>query len=268
MYLGNPLLPVNLSEKRLVKKIKLALKEKNWALEVPSPKLVLMPYFLFNYHYFTEEEKDGKKIIAESKDGLLALNGHTLKIDENIAKLMKKVMKLGSNETPKLEFEEKETMVEKKKEETILSLKTAEYFKIIKESVVISNAKRFFVPFYEASFEIEKKNYSLIVNAMDSPKKDSDIVLKGIDDVPTREKGLVEVTQETLDDLTKPEAWIDYSKGLLKETSKMFSEGTKDVLKEASEKKAISSGPSILSSKWVIALIIILALFLIYLALI
>jgi hypothetical protein len=268
MYLGNPLLPVKLDEKRLVKKVKLTLEEKNWAFEVPSPKLILMPYFLFNYHYFLEEEKEGRKVVKESKDGLLALNGHTLKINEEIAKLMKKVLKLGTNDAPELEFEEKETMLEKKKEETILSVKTAEYFKIVKESVIISNAKKFLVPFYEFNIEIEKKNYSLTINAMDSPKKDGDLVLKGIDDIPTREKGIAEVTQETLDDLTKPDAWIDYSKGLLKETSKLFSEENKDSKKNIAEKKDIMSGPSFLSSKWVLVLIIILALFIIYLALI
>ena len=265
MYLGNPLLPIQLKEKRAAAQVKQALSEKNRELEIPSPKLVLSPYFLFNYHYFTEKDEQGEKIVAESRDGLLALDGNSLKIDVDIAKLIKKGMKSTSNEIPELDFEERETLVEKKQEENVLKLKTAEYFKINKSNVAISHAKRFFVPFYEYEITIGETKFALIINAADNPKKDSDIVIAGIDSVPIREKGIMEVTQETLEDLTKPEAWIDYSKGLLRETSNLFvSENGKPIAKEATQNTKVNA--SVLSSKWVLILIMLLALFIIYLA--
>ena len=265
MYLGNPLLPIQLKEKRVASQIKQALNEKNRELDIPSPKLVLSPYFLFNYHYFTEKDEQGEKIVAESRDGLLALDGNSLKIDVDIAKLIKNGMKSTSNEIPELDFEEKETLVDKKQEANVLKFKTAEHFKISKSNVAISHAKKFFVPFYEYEITIGEKKFALIINVSDNPKKDSDIVIAGIDSVPIREKGIMEVTQETLEDLTKPEAWIDYSKGLLRETSNLFvSENGKPIAKEATQNTKVNA--SVLSSKWVLILIMLLALFIIYLA--
>jgi len=272
MYLGNPSLPVSIPAEKALEKVKQILEEKNWRdFESGGMKLSLFPCFYFTYHYFLEEEKEGKKIVSLSKDGLLALNATTLKADEKLARTIKDNSEKADNTAPEIEFEEKESMVGRESEEKVLQVKTAEFFSAPLDNVVISNVKKYFVPVYESFITIEGTTHDIRINAVNGE-------VEGIEDVPQREKGFLELTRETFSDLKEPKAWLDYSKGLAKETGKLLASKdnadnkSNEMPKQVNESEPVQSpggsfGLSFFSHKYFLLLIIVLALFLIYVAL-
>ncbi len=267
MYLGNPLLPQTISVDQALSKVKKVLEEKNWSeFEVGTVKLILVPYFYFNYHYYVEKNNKDEKVIDKSVDGFLAINANSLNVDEKIAKLIKSNIKNLTNQVPELEFEELPINIEKNEQKIVIGLKIAEFFKIPKQTVLVSSIKKCFLPLYETNVTIQNKIYKININAF----VESDLI--GVEKIPTREKGFVEITKETLADLSTPAGWATYSKGLLGEVTKEVVSNTKEVSKTTTQKITTTKKNdfkfdfSLFSNKWVLGLIIILGLFLIYLA--
>ena len=263
MFLGNPLLPINVPVDEALSKLSALLLEKNWnEIEIGTPKLTLVPFYSFNYHYFTEEDKGSSKVVTSSKDGFLSFDAITLKIDEGMGKLLSSSKDKIVNEISLKEFVEKEMKIEKREVSAVIQFKVAALFNVPKKNVVISNPKKYLIPLYEFSFSIAAENQLVVVNAVDGS-------VKGMDKIPVREKSAVEVTRETLSDLRKPKAWVEYSKGLVSETGKALSKDKESAPspKGIEEDNAVGKSKlSFLSSKWFLVLIIILALFLIFLA--
>lgn len=270
MFLGNPMLPVLLPVDQALQKITSILKEKNWQdFEVGSMRLVLTPFFFYQYHYFIEEEKNSTKIVKESVDGFISLNANLLKINQNVTRLIKDKIYEQKTVAPEIEFVEQEINVSKKEQEKLLIIKTAQHFKIPKENMVVSKIQKVLVPFYETHITIGDDTHSIRMNAVDGN-------LHEIDKIPEREKGFMELTRETFDDLTSPSKWVSYTKEMLidaKEsmlTSSSFEKEKSDAIKSVqdSKQKEIPKLPnlSFLESKWILILIMILALMLIYLA--
>ncbi|MFA5763677.1 MAG: hypothetical protein WC915_02605 [archaeon] len=267
MYIGNPLLPKTISVDQALSKVKKVLQEKNWSnFEIGTPKLILVPYFYFNYHYYLEKNNKDEKIIDKSVDGFLAINANTLNVDEKITKLIKSSIKNLTSDPPELEFEELPINIEKKEQKIVTGLKVAEFFKIPKQSVLVSSIKKCFLQLYEINITIEDKIYKINANAC----IESNLI--GVEKIPIREKGFVELTKEALSDLSTPAGWVTYSKGLLGEVTNEVLSTTKEVSKKTTEKIVITKKTdfkfdfTMFSNKWVLGLIIILGLFLIYLA--
>lgn len=262
MYLSNPLLPLNASIPKLTQKIKEELKKKDWnEIEIQKPTLVLVPYFLYNYHYYTEHKDGDKGLIKDTFDGVLIINGHTIRIEENLVELIKHNWKKSIQNTPKEKFEEKWNNIDRKQQNEVIQLKTAEYFDVPKQNVIITSVRKVLLGFYLTTVKVDHQEFEIKINALNEE-------IKGLEKVPFREKGIVELTKDTFSDLKKPKNWWVYTKELFAETKK-----DKNKKKESSGKEGQISFPkikinlSIFSTKAILILIIILALFLIYLAL-
>ena len=141
------------------------------------------------------------------------------------------------------------------------TIKVAHFFKLPKETVVISSLKKCFLPVYETFITIGEKTHKINVNAYG----EGNIV--GVEDVADREKGFIELTKEALEELSTPKGWVNYSKGIVNEVGKSLSGNQKETT--APKEKNVNPGfdLSFFASKWFIVLIMILGLFLIYLAL-
>jgi hypothetical protein len=256
------MLPLSLSAKEALSKIEEVLTEKNWKdFEGGELKLVLIPYYLYNYHYHTEAENEGEVFVQSSNDGLLSLNGFSLKVEKETTNIIIEKTSELVGTAPQVEHEIKKSPITKSTQEHILKIKTAEFFKISKNNVVISNIKQVMIPMYESFITIDGKTHEITVDASSGN-------IYGTSEVEEREKGFMEITTETLNDLKDPKAWVEYTKGLAIETRKFLSEKKEKVPVEIEEKMSAPSinKVSILSSKWIYILIIILALFLIYIA--
>ena len=255
MYLGNPLLPINFTVSSVGDSIKKKLTAKDWGEYEQKPiKLFLLPYFLYNYHYFVENSGDGKSTIKSSVHGVLAIDGHSIEIDEGIVELLKHNWKKSSAEIPRGEFEEKYNNIGKREQDEVIQMKTAEHFEVPKQNVVISSARQMLVPFYRTSLVLEGKEYFLTINAIDGS-------IKGIKEIPDREKGYMELTRETINELKSPATWIKYSKEAIVESFSAVK----------GEKKSHKNKPSgdgvdlsFLDSKLLLILIMLLGLLLIF----
>ncbi|MEK6958636.1 MAG: hypothetical protein AABW59_01180 [archaeon] len=257
------------------KEIREALNEKNWHDYKLAPlRLNLVPYFFFNYHYYLEEEKAGHRVIKHSVDGLLSINGHKITVDPDNVELIKSNLKKALSEAPNSDYDVKWNNIEKKEQDDVIKLKTAQFFGVPKENVVISNPKKIFMPFYVTQVTIKKEKkeedeYGITYNAL---SKD----MGGLENIPLREKSAVEITRETLRDLKSPEKWLEYSAGVLLETGDAVK---KAMIKEgpSSKEEVREKKPSLLSkakidfsffdSRIILLIIMVLAAILIYLAL-
>ena len=259
--------PLTLSVKEALQKINKILAEKNWKdFGVGELKLVLFPYYFYSYHSHMEQEENGKNIVNSSKDGFLVLNGFSLNIEENNVKMVKDNIEKLTSEVPLVEYEVKNSQINKSTQEHILKIKTAELLHLEKENVIVSNVKKIMVPMYELIITIDEKTYGITINAVNGE-------MYGIENILEREKGFLEITQETLRDLRDPKAWVEYTKGLAVETKKFVLDKNYSNNKKSSKKNNSKNDSTVfemkfdvITNKWVIILIIILALFLIYLA--
>ena len=264
MYLGNPLLPINTTALGAASSIKKELESKNWhEYELKPLKLNLVPYFLFNYHYYLEDGGDSKKTIKSTVHGLLAVDGHSIEVRDDMVELLKSNWKKSSPEIPRGEFYEKWNNVDKREQDEVLQLKTAQFFGVPKPNVVISSPKKMLVPLYKTIVIVAEKEYPLIINAIDGS-------IQGMKEIPEREKGYMEITKETINDLKKPSSWVKYSKEAILEGSgvivkKISNNGAE---KSVSEKSASTDiDLSFLDSKLILILIMVLGLLLIFMGL-
>ncbi len=263
MYLSNPLLPLNASIPKINQKIKEALEKKDWhEFEIEKPTLILVPYLLYNYHYYTEHKNSAKGVINETHDGVLVINAHKIKIEEKLTDLIKYTWKKSIQTIPKEKFEEKWNNIDRKQQHEVIQLKTADYFDVPKQNVIITSVRKVLLGFYLTKIKMGESEFDLKINAVDEK-------IEGLEKIPSREKGIVELTKSTLSDLKKPKNWLVYTKEFFSDTKESITK--KDKNEEGNESKRIipkiKIDLSFFSTKTIILLIIVLALFLIYLAL-
>jgi hypothetical protein len=266
MYLGNPLLPINITAASAAESIKKKLAQKNWHEYEQKPLLLnLVPYFLFNYHYFIESDTKEHRIVKRSLDGILVIDGHDIEIREDLVELIKNNWKKSIPEVPRGAFDEKWCNIEKKDVEEVLKVKTAEHFEVPKSNVVISSAKKLFLPIYKTSVVMGGKEYKLIVNAIDGN-------IDGLKEMPEREKSYSEIIAETVGELKDPRNWIKYSVEAVTVGTNSVATKTKKIVHnganhEATNGKTSSINLAFVHSKWFLILLVLLGLFLIYIGL-
>lgn len=211
MYLGNPLLPIKISSTDAENLIVKEINKKNWVdFELNQLKLNLVPYFLFNYHYYLESDNDNKNVIKSTVHGILSIDGHEIKVRPDFVDLLKYNWKHTIQEVPRGEFIEKYCNIDKKDQLEVLKLKTAQYFNVSKQNVVISDSKRILIPFYRTTLKVGGNTYKISVNSVDGR-------IEGIKEIPQRQKGYLEITKETINELKTPSNWIKYSKEVIEE---------------------------------------------------
>lgn len=257
MYLGNPLLPINTTAAQAGDSIKKELEKKNWhEFELAPLRLDLVPYFLFNYHYYIENEGDGKRTVKSTIHGVLAIDGHDIAVREDLTELIKLNWKHSAQEIPKGKFFEKWCNIDKREQDEVLKIKAAKHFDIPKENIVVSSARKLYLPLYRTKATIGGKGYELTVIAVDGR-------IEGIKEVPVREKGYAELARETVNELKDPKNWINYSKDAILAGASTASKRGKNSSSKNSKKHASFS----LDSNAILIILIIIALILIIIGL-
>ncbi|MGI6589268.1 MAG: hypothetical protein ACOX1V_01230 [Candidatus Iainarchaeum sp.] len=265
MYLGNPLLPINISSSKAEELIKKELSKRNWVeFDIPPLKLNLVPCFLFNYHYYIESDNEGKNTIKSTVHGILAIDGHEIKLRPDLVELLKHNWKDTMQEVPRGEFVEKYCNISKNDQMEVIKLKVAHYFDIPKQNVVISDLRKLLVPFYKTTIKVNQIEYKLSINAVDG-------VIEGIKEVPNREKSYLEITKETINELKTPSNWIKYSKEVIGEVTSFVTRPPKKSVKNKDKPNSTNSKQSnkkinfkVFESRAILLLIILLALLLIF----
>ncbi len=269
MPIGKPLLPLKKSTTDIVDTINKTLKEKHWhKFELATAKLILVPHYFFHYHYFVEKEVGNDKIVEGSFSGRLLIDAEVLKVIEK-KELDELLHHVGdaTNVDPQIPFEVKEALIAESEEAEVIKIKSSEHFKVPRTNILISHRKTILVPYFVTFITVKEGTFRVKMNAVTGE-------INGIEKLPKRERGYLEITAETLKDLKRPGAWAEYSVGLIKETRNLFSDNNKETQeKSVREENLTSSGlekflRKLLESKTILLVIIFLALLMIYAALI
>lgn len=257
MYLGNPLLPIKITPAEAAEKIKKEISKKNWYdFELAPLKLTLVPYFLFNYHYYIENDNEGKNVIKSTVHGILAVDGHDIKVRTDLVDLLKHNWRNSIQEVPRGEFAERYCNIDKKDQNEVLQLKTAQFFNVPKSNVVVSEPRKLLFPEYWTILKVDNKKYNLTINCVDG-------TIIGMKEVPERQKGYMELTKETFKELKDPKNWIKYSAEVIEETFSFMLNPKKGANKPLGKLSSPKINLSIFESKSVLILIILLAILLI-----
>ncbi len=214
MFLGNPSLPVLIDGKKAGELLKNAFAEKNWKeISVSAEKLILVPYFLFEYSTYREEERHGEKIVTGVERKQLVLNPETNDIVEDVAESLPSEREMLNEIADEIKLEVKKSGLDEERAEKICQLKTAELLEQPLNRIIIENVLKFYAPLWEMRVLIGEQQIMLHVSA-----SSGNIVEKG--KIPHREKSAEEIARETFNELKDPKAWLRYSKEIIELASK------------------------------------------------
>ena len=217
MKLKEKSFPLHFSLNETTDFIKSTLEEKNWLeFEVIEVKLVFIPYYFFSFDAFYEEE--GKKIVSETVNGKLALNGKTAELEEIEApeetELTQKIEGIPENipfEELKFEFTEKI--------ESIAQIKTAAHLKTAKDNVLIHSLKKVLFPVWIIDFSVEENTFQFQLSGIDG-----EVISE--QEIPERKLGFWEITSETLNELKNPSSWVNYTTSIISDSANFMVKNT------------------------------------------
>lgn len=203
MFLDKPAFPVSFTPDKVVALIEELIKSRGWSdFEVAEIKLVYTPYWTFN---FDSCEHSGSKIRGV-KSGALALNALTNRL-EDFAGFLSENPDLKTTQHISADYEadvqHAKTSMEEARE--IAKLKLAANLRAPKDNIILSGLELLYIPFWLAYVSVAEGTFKLRINAVIG-----EIVNQ--EEVPEREKGWLEVTNETLDELKEPMAWVSYTR--------------------------------------------------------
>lgn len=187
------------------------LKDRNWHnFKVAEIKLVYVPFWKTSYIAFFEKVSDGQKIVSRTVSSKRALDNQ-LRFDDELLFL------LGSSAVEKkpahaYPFEVVKAHIPENDAKKIVQIKLAEMLMLGKDNVIVSELEKFYFPKWVAFLEVAEGTYRIEVNAVNGK-------IFGREKVPLREKGWLEITSETLNELKEPEAWARYASEIASGTS-------------------------------------------------
>lgn len=225
MILNKPSFSISFTFEDTISLIEKLIKKRRWTgFSVADVKLTYYPYWTFRYSVFVEkeDEKENRKVTEELGSGRHAVDALTGELNEKIISVMEKsgleIIKEPKENYP---FEVIKPEIEEKEVKQILPLKIASLKGTTKDHVILSNIKLVYLPVWDIGVTIEDKNHRLEVNAVTGEIYNEEEVLE-------RERGWIEITNETLSDLKNPGAWVKYSGDIIGSASPMLGSGFRD----------------------------------------
>ena len=227
MLLNKPSFPISFTLEDTVAFIEDLIKSRGWTdFEVADIKLLYTPYWVFNYSAFQEtvREETKSKIVSDINEGRLAMNAVTGEFNEEVPELLN-TYTLERIRKPEegYQFEIIQPIIEEDKVKSLAPLKLAQKMQLGKENVVISGLTLAFVPIWTVNVFVAEGVFRLEINAVTGESS-------GEEEVPEREKGWLEVTQQTLEELKEPGAWLRYSGEIIGSTSGALTSSTGNLL--------------------------------------
>lgn len=228
MHLDKTSFPISFSFEDCVSYIESQINSRGWTdFEVADVKLVYYPYWFFRYDTYREsvpepfespdETAEGEAgeegeegltdggSVSAVESGYLAMDAVTAEIDPEIAAMIE------GNEFKRIkeveegyEFEVEDHKIKHSGAERIAPLKAAEHLGTSLDKVIVSHLKLIHVPFWELNVSVAEGVYSFEINAVTGETVSEE-------EIPEREKGWMEVTNETLEELKQPGAWMEYA---------------------------------------------------------
>ncbi len=199
MLMDNPTLKLSISSNDIPGILKAVLKEKHWRnFQVASVKLVYVPHWFFNFDMYFESQEG-----IQTYSSQMALDAVTGKLNPIIVEILKEIPVEKIREISGGEVEKPTIGKDELKE--VAKIKMAGELKIPKDKLTIYGANLTYVPVYRAWVSLGKRIVRIDIDGISGSPIN-------VQDVPEKERGIIEVTADMIEDLKTPEGWIDYSK--------------------------------------------------------
>jgi hypothetical protein len=206
MLLENPAPVLNIGIQDILGILESTLREKNWKhFELANLKLVYTPHYVFNYDALREEEIKGQTL-SESTSGVMAMNAITGHLEPVLQHVMEKQpVSYEKDISHDLQYEIEKPAITRKEVSESCKVKIAGQLSIKKDNVSISGARLVYWPVWRIFVTLPNQIQKVEIEAVAG-------IALNFEEVPTREKGWLEVTTETLRKMKSPGGWADISK--------------------------------------------------------
>lgn len=203
--------PLSFTVEELTAFVEGLVKEKDWReFKVGEISLSYKPFYFFNFTSFTElkDEESGMMTVSGSESGKMVFDAESGELNEELSYLIEENSPTSSVKPPQgYPCETIPPAFSIQEVKKIAGLKLAEKLSLPKDNVEVSGVRLVFVPVWIAFITVSQGTFKIEVNAVDGS-------LMREEQVPFREKGFLELTGETLQELKQPGKWLEYSKGI------------------------------------------------------
>lgn len=211
-----PSLPVKFTLEEAAELIQDELDENNWGeIEVPTPELELVPYYVFQYDSYSEVEEEGTKIrnVDEAKQGSSSINAATNQLDDVIAEICPPELIQSEFIDPKdVKVNVKEPRFTMDEAKGSAQIKIAAHEKVPRANVHISGLRLVYFPFWQYKVELDEENTLKIrINGITGEFENEE------SGIPYQGKTKTELLHETVSDLQNPGGWGEYLSNFIKD---------------------------------------------------
>jgi len=181
------------------------LKKKHWHhFKSGTTKLVYVPVWLFNYTAFFEENG----VVVAENSGRVAIDAVSGNVYEHIPYVLEEMPIDMSKETKHAyKADVLQPAIGKDEAKEVLQLKLSSLLKIPKNNIKLTGGQMLFWPIWRVWVEVREGSFRLDVDGVSG-------MVFGAEKVPERELGWYEITQDVLNELRSPSAWIKYINAL------------------------------------------------------
>jgi hypothetical protein len=211
MLLDAPAFELSLTPEIALSIIQKGIASKGWKnYEVASIKLVYTPFYVFSFDIASEQ--------GQAPSGKAALNAYTGELNDFVPVLLDKPLKRSNSTPEKTEAEVEQTTISLSEVKDVACVKVAGFAGVAKEKVAISAVSKYYVPFYRVWVNVAGDTFKIDVDAsLGAPV--------GLDDIPRKEKGWEEATQETIEKMKTPGGWVELGSKTVSEAGKAVGGG-------------------------------------------
>lgn len=217
------------------------MKEKHWhRFEVASIKLVYEPYWLFNYDVYLEMKDQVRGTVSQSFGSRMALNAVTGELAPEIIRVVEsQPVETEKEISHSIEFEVDKPTITEEDIKSVAKVKISGQVGIGREGVVVSGLKAVYLPVWRVFTSIKSKGtYRIDIDGLMG-------LPYNYQQVPERERGILEITQETLEELKDPSAWGKYAKKAIGMVEKKGKGETESIVQKIGIEKLILAGVGI-----------------------
>lgn len=216
-----PCLPLKVKADEVKDLVQEELDENNWGeIEVPTPEIELIPYYVFSFDSYSEVEEEKSKIrnVEESTQGMSSLNAVKNTLDEVIAEMSPpEVVQNGFDVPPKITAAPKNPRFSLEEAKGAAQIKIAAQEKVPRANVHISGMRLVYVPFWVYTITLDEDNeIKLRINGFSGEFEGEE------SGVPYQGSTATELARETLSDLRNPEGWAEFLGNLIKDAILLF----------------------------------------------
>ncbi|MFA5247460.1 MAG: hypothetical protein WC408_06260 [Candidatus Micrarchaeia archaeon] len=162
-------------------------------IEVQQIRLFYEPFWIFTF------DVEGAQ---QPISGKTALNASTGDVNEFVPMLLDRPLNKTKNTAENTECEVEPTSVDRKEVERVAQARVAAQIGVKKDQVSVSAFQKIYVPFYKIWLSVDGTPYKAEVDGCLG-------ATFGLEGVPRKQKGMDEVTKETLEKMKSPSGWLD-----------------------------------------------------------